>query len=75
MYAYPGDSHLIDVKTEGLNACGIVRKEGLSIPVLRGCPLLTRLSKGGPTAHTLKINEFGQSFEQIFLRKVELQVL
>jgi len=46
-----------------------------SIPVLRGCPLLTRLSKGGPTAHTLKIDEFGQSFEQIFLRKVELQVL
>ena len=33
MYAYPGDSRLIDVKTEGLNACGIVRKEGLSIPV------------------------------------------
>ena len=33
MYAYPGESHLIDVKTEGLNACRIVRKEGLSIPV------------------------------------------
>ena len=29
-----------------------------------GYTLLTRLSKGGPTAHTLKINEFGQSFEE-----------
>jgi len=29
----------------------------------------------GPPAHTLKINEFGQSFEQIFQRKVELQIL
>ena len=37
MYAYPGDSRLIDVKTEGLNACGIVRKEGLSIPVRAPC--------------------------------------
>ena len=44
-------------------------------PHIQRYPLLTHQSRGGPTAHTLKINEFSRSFEQIFLRKVELQIL
>ena len=62
---------------------GVIRNPfAFYFPIQRGFsgtikiyPLLTHQSRGGPTAHILKINAFCQSSEQIFLRKVELQIL